>query len=371
MKVKLIAWSIGITSLMVSGLAGLVYVVNLPYPMIRRPVARIAPILLLPSYMEMDRNYREAIAHVEQADQLINSPSSFADITLGETKVQAAQTNLDALPVWFLGYEPKFYCSLFGCSWQFTFDEFQAARMKIGRMDAIVFQQKNAKEQYEKADKLLQTAKQDYQKAANLQQQQAVLIAWQNALDEIEQLPPSTFAATLAKAKLDAYQRDFQQVSGNIGGIVQTNTMIQAAQQFSLAAATTCQNPPHPVEKWQQCAKLWQEAIERLEKVQSDEPGYVEAQALLAQYQTNLGTVEVRLATEAESLNAFEKAQANIQQLQSIFAKGINPDQRNYFISELQGTIDQLQKVQPQTTAYSQAQELLKFADAKLKEVSS
>jgi hypothetical protein len=47
---------------------------------------------------------------------------------LGGEKVKLARENLDALPVWFLGYEPVFYCSLFGCSWKFTFDEFQAAR---------------------------------------------------------------------------------------------------------------------------------------------------------------------------------------------------------------------------------------------------
>jgi hypothetical protein len=32
--------------------------------MIRRPVARTAPILLLPSYLKMDRNYRQAISKV-------------------------------------------------------------------------------------------------------------------------------------------------------------------------------------------------------------------------------------------------------------------------------------------------------------------
>ncbi len=75
--------------------------------MIRWLVARIAPILLLPSYISMDRHYRQAIAHVEQADQLINQPSSPADLSLGEKKLEAAEKNLGALPVWFLGYWPQ------------------------------------------------------------------------------------------------------------------------------------------------------------------------------------------------------------------------------------------------------------------------
>jgi hypothetical protein len=75
---------------------GLIWFLNLPYPMIRRPVARVAPILLFPSFWSMDRNYREAIAHVEQADQLVNQATSKADFDLGQEKVKSAQKNLDA-----------------------------------------------------------------------------------------------------------------------------------------------------------------------------------------------------------------------------------------------------------------------------------
>ncbi|MGA1623184.1 MAG: hypothetical protein ACO36E_10715, partial [Synechocystis sp.] len=107
----------GILGAGVAGVIGLVWLVNLPYPMIRRPVARVAPMMLLPSYLNMDRNYREAIAHVEQADQLVNNATSAADIDLGAEKVTLAQGNLDQLPVWFLGYEPVKVCQFMGgCS---------------------------------------------------------------------------------------------------------------------------------------------------------------------------------------------------------------------------------------------------------------
>jgi hypothetical protein len=55
---------------------GVVWLANLPYPVIRRPVARTAPILLLPSYMSVEANYRQAIASVEQAEQLIENATS-------------------------------------------------------------------------------------------------------------------------------------------------------------------------------------------------------------------------------------------------------------------------------------------------------
>jgi hypothetical protein len=110
--------------------------------MIRRPVARTAPIILLPSYISMDRNYRQAIAKVEQADQLVNQATSAADLELGAEKVQQAQKHLDALPVWFLGYEPRLFMTWFRFSWLFTLDEFKAARASVGRMEAKVFQEK-------------------------------------------------------------------------------------------------------------------------------------------------------------------------------------------------------------------------------------
>ena len=61
----------------------------------------------------MDRDYRQAIALVEQADQLVNQATSLADINLGQEKVNQAQKHLDALPVWFLGYEPQMFRTLF------------------------------------------------------------------------------------------------------------------------------------------------------------------------------------------------------------------------------------------------------------------
>ena len=61
-------WWLPVMALGLGGMTGLIWILNLPYPMIRRPVAKTAPILLLPSYLSMDRNYRGAIAKVEQAD---------------------------------------------------------------------------------------------------------------------------------------------------------------------------------------------------------------------------------------------------------------------------------------------------------------
>jgi len=156
-------------------LCALIAVANLPYPMIRRPVAEVAPIVLLPSFVGMDHNYREAIANVEQADQLINQATSHLDIAKGSEHVTAAQAALDKLPVWFLGYAPVGYCSWFSCAWRFTFDEFEAARKAIARMEAKGFQETHAQTEFDAALAEFNQAKQAYDQATtSIQKEQAL-----------------------------------------------------------------------------------------------------------------------------------------------------------------------------------------------------
>lgn len=170
------------------GMAGGLWVLNLPYPMIRWPVARTAPILLLPSFISMDYHYRRAIALVEQADQLVNQPTGPADLTLGAVKVKEAQQHLDALPVWFLGYFPR---HRFWGGWQFTFDEFRSARASVARMDAKLFQEKQAQTLLAQGEQALKTAKQQYQQA-EIADRSVAITAWQAALDTLQQIPPET-----------------------------------------------------------------------------------------------------------------------------------------------------------------------------------
>lgn len=345
--------------------AGVIWLVNLPYPMIRRPVARKAPILLLPSYLSMDRHYRQAIALVEQADQLVNNATSLADLQLGAEKVAQAQQHLDKLPVWFIGYEPQIYRTFFNIGGLFTFDEFKAARAKIGRMEAKVFQETNAMQQLKLAETTIERAKQDYQQAPDELSKTEAIVKWQNGIDELAHLPLDTEAGKMAKTKLNTYRRDFQAVSGLIAGNNRTNTLISVARTFADRAIDRCKNPPHSERRWQQCANLWQEAISRLNRVPLEDPGYLEAQSLLANYQTDLGEVEIRQQTEANSLKAFEFAYSQIVDL----PKQVDDYNRDRVIRQIQQIIIQLEKVSSGTTVYEQALDLLASAEQKLQEI--
>lgn len=358
-------WLLPKAAVGITALAGVVWLINLPYPMIRRPVARKAPILLLPSYLSMDRNYRQAIAKVEQADQLVNNATSLADLQLGAEKVTQAQQHLDKLPVWFIGYEPQIYRTFFSMGWFFTLDEFKTARANVGRMEAKVFQETNAMEQLNSAEAAIEQAKQDYQQASDESSKTKAIVNWQNGIDKLAYLPTNTLGGKAANTKLNAYRRDFQEVSGLIAGNNRTNTLISVASVFADRAIANCDNPPHSVERWQQCANLWQEAISKLNRVPLEDPGYLKAQSLLANYQTHLGEIKISQQAEANSVRAFEYAYSQIVDV----PKQVNEYNRERVIRQIQQIIIQLEKIQSGTTVYQQAIELMASAEKKLQEI--
>ncbi len=354
-----IKWAtIGITAF-----AGGIFILNLPYPFIRNPVSKVAPILLLPSYASMDYNYRQAISSVEQADQLVHKATSWEDIQLGAEKVNQAQNHLNQLPVWFLGYQPQTYCTLMGCTWKFTFDEFKQARTQVGRMKAKVFQEKNAREKLESALNKLKTAKEKYHQVEKQASKREAIARWQSAIDELRQVPESTLAGEKTRKYLQAQQRDFEKVASYTQSDRRSDSLIQAAKAFGMRAAVAAQNPPHSVTEWQRVARLWQEAIQRLQQIPLNSPNYREAQKKLATYTDNLEVVKIRLQKEKASVAARSNAQRAIANWQRTAARNPNdPDLK----SQLQEIINTLETIKPGTTVYAKAQILLAFAKEKM-----
>ena len=155
-------------------------------------------------------------------------------------------------------------------------------------------------------------------------------------------------------------------MGGVATGSVRADNLIEAAKEFALTAAVASQKPPHSAESWQKIADLWQQAIERLSLIAFDNPGYLDAQTKLAEYQNNLGTTKIRLKAEQESVEAFNQAK-------SLFAKfqtNLNSISQNpgYGLGYLQEIINQLESVKPGTTVYPEAQKWLQSARKKQKE---
>ncbi|MEM6836335.1 MAG: hypothetical protein AAF609_05720 [Cyanobacteria bacterium P01_C01_bin.120] len=362
-KLKWLGWTAAGTAIA----AGTVWVLNLPYPMIRWPVARTVPIVLLPSYISMDHNYRQAISLVEQADQLVNQATSAQDIELGSKKAAQAQQHLDQLPVWFLGYYPRAYCTWFSCTWRFTYDEFQTARKDIGRMEAKVFQEQNALALLESGSSTVDLAKTEYQSATATAAKLAAVADWQTGMDQLNEIPAETLAGRMGQTKLAAYERDFAQVSGALAGGDRTSTLIEAAKQFAWTASVEGQNAPHPPETWERIAGLWQQAIARLEQVPVDDVGYSEAQRMLAEYQNKWGVVQAQQAREERSQQAFSTAQDKNIDLGS----RVRYIDRAEYASALQSIINDLNLVASGTTVYEPAQQLRQAVQDRLEEAAA
>lgn len=221
----------------------------------------------------------------------------------------------------------------------------------------------------EQGEKALNDAKQQHGKAQTWTERQQAIAAWQAALDQLEQISSETLVGRTSKTKLAAYNRDFQQVASGESANKRTGTLTDAAREFAKAAAIVGQNPPHPAEKWQQAENLWQQAIDRLQEIKIEDAGYLEAQKLLAQYQTNLGTIQNRRKVQEVSVSALEQAKAQTQSWLANAATDNTPWERNQAIGRLQGIINELEKVKPGTTAYAEAQQYLGSARKRLSQM--
>lgn len=344
---------------------GALWLVNQPYPLIRRPIARHAPILLAPSYMSMDNHYRQAISLVQQSTQLIDRATAPADIDLGAQKIEQAQASLDKLPVWIWEELPGYRYGW--SSWRLSYSGFNSARAEIGRLQSKAFQERNAQTALFNAEQALSNAKSNYQQAKTVTDKQSTIAIWRTALSQLEQVSTQTLAGQTAQQKLTAYRHDFQETVGLAAGNEQAATQIEIARQYAWKAAQAGQNPPHSVAEWQQVESLWQEAIVRLKQVPADDlAGYAEAQTLLVEYQTNLGQIQIRKQTEQASVAALQTAKNRIQTLQASLPDDPSRLDRNDTVSQLQGIINQLEEVKSGSTVYLEAQALLLNAKNKL-----
>jgi len=349
-----------------ASITGGIWFLNLPYPMIRYPVAKTMPIVLLPSFMSMDHNYRQAIASTEQADQLVNRATSAADFELGDTKVKAAQKNLDALPVWFLGYYPGVYCGWFGCGWNFTLDEFQQARKNVARMEARLFQERNALTTVAKAEQTIATAKIDYEEQTGAAEKQTALDQWRQAMDELKTVSRDTLGGRTAETKLQAFERDFQQVAGFTASNTRSSDIIQSAKLAAETAQKFSSKPAQTVAEWQEAVKAWEAAITQLNIIKQGDADYLSAQKLLQTYNQSLINARIRLKQEQDSVQAYEQAEQMIQTLVASVSSNAEV-MTNVQVARLQAIVAELKKVQPNTTVYANAQTMLKNAQSRLR----
>lgn len=317
--VKLLAGLVvGISGLVMLGGVGLIVLVNLlsstkPEPAAQNPTTPSELTPTTPSEptptLNTEEHYQQAKELLEQAEPLINQAKVATDLALGEETLNQAKKHIDELPV-----------------------------------SQTVSQTQTVSTTWRKKPR---RSKQNYQQQTSNDQRFVAIVS------RFEQMQ----AQVLEKKQNLVVENE------------KNNTLIQAAKQFSWQAAKASQNPPHSAAKWQEIENLWQQAIRRLEEIPVGNPGYAEAQKLMATYQANVGSVQTRRQLEQESFQALEGAQNQIESLLAQTPTDVNYFDRNRTISSLQGIINELEKVQKGTTSYQKAQELLLSAKNKLKQL--
>jgi len=182
---------------------------------------------------------------------------------------------------------------------------------------------------------------------------------WQAAIDRLSQIPPQTLAGRKAQQLVNTSTRDLKALAGLNIGNEKVVYLIGGAEEFAKKAAEAGRNPPHSSDRWIEIAGMWQESIQRLEKITSEDPvGYTEAQKRLAEYRANLSEVKVRLKNEQESVQALDLANQKLTNLWASLPNNGKDLNRNQMIASFMAINNDLEKIQNGTTVYLKAQEL-------------
>jgi len=363
------------TGILIGIPAGILYVVNLPYPVIRQPIAKFAPLLLLPSNMSMEENFKRGQATIEESRQLIESPTSIEDLDRGSLKLKEGKAALDAIPAWYVAdwadYSRGYYGG-WGYDWRFSPAGLQAARVKAGQLEAKVFQEKNAQTALTNAEQELAIAKAKFQEAKQPVDKKIAVQNWQGAIDRLGQIPAQTMAGRRAQQLVTTASRDLQDLGGLAAGNVKVLALISGAEEFAKKASEAGRNPPHSSDRWQETAQMWQQAIDRLVDIPANDlQGYAEAQKKLAEYRNNLSEVKVRLKNEQEAVKALESANRNLANLWASLPKDGKDLNKNQAIAGFLTVKNDLDKVKNGTTVYLKAQETKVQVEQQLKLLQS
>jgi uncharacterized membrane-anchored protein YhcB (DUF1043 family) len=102
-----------------------------------------------------------------------------------------------------------------------------------------------------------------------------------------------------AKSTQDSASTESQSASDNLTD----------ARQLAWEAAVIVQNPPHPVNTWQQAKGKWQQAVALLEAAPINTTISAQIREKLPVYRANYTTIDRRLAIEQSAANNLQKAQ--------------------------------------------------------------
>jgi len=154
--------------------------------------------------------------------------------------------------------------------------------------------------------------------------------------------------------------QEAQQLSQTLSTQSAMLNRVSAAFQRAAAAAQKGQNPPHTTQEWQVIQALWREAIAIFTAVPKNSALFPLAEQKLSEYQANLKSVNTQLQLEQQATKnlTLAKNTALLAQTRQDTAQSLQAWQK--VKATWQTAVNTLAAIPNTTTAYQEAQQLLK-----------
>lgn len=150
----------------------------------------------------------------------------------------------------------------------------------------------------------------------------------------------------------------------------QANKDLGTAESLAMEASIIVQNPPHPLEVWQQAQGKWQESIKLLEAIPENLPAYIQAQEKLVTYQTNYAALTKRIEIEQNASNTINNAEDLAKQsVELVKATPYTIEVLKNAQEKLKGAMDLLKNVPSGTSVSAKAESLMQVYSNNSKEI--
>ncbi|MGD1704641.1 hypothetical protein [Dapis sp. BLCC M229] len=134
------------------------------------------------------------------------------------------------------------------------------------------------------------------------------LATWEEAETELlesikllEEIPKGTTVKKEADRLLQTYRQDYHNLRKQLIFEKTATSKLVTAKKLATEASVIVQNPPHPLEVWQDAQAKWQEAINLLQEIPQDAFVAPEAVEKLDLYRINYQAVTTRLERQKKS----------------------------------------------------------------------
>ncbi|MBL1175589.1 hypothetical protein [Pantanalinema sp. GBBB05] len=260
----------------------------------------------------------------QQAAELAKTAKSPAELAQIQQQLATAQQSLSGIPTWSGQYGTA-----------------QALRQSLAQVTT-------AEQQAESAQQKMATIPQP------LSEWQATQVLWQQAIAQMQAIPPENTLHTFAQERLASYQQSLAAANKLMAIEQRAAKQLQSAKETGQVAEAR-QGIAQALQDWQLVQSTWQVAINTLKQVPQMTTSYGEAQQLQSDYQAKLAAVRSRTGKEQLAGKSYSQAvklasQATTKQQQNQWSQAVGIWRQAIAVAK---------RVPAETTQYAEAQNLV------------